>query len=149
MAFGPLLQLSAHLRSNETDMIVLPHSHRHNRPKTRMRALSKIAGAVGKLSRRAGGAAHPPKRKMLRFAVLAVLVLTLCAGDRGLFRLAGLAMDRTSLSSEIGRLEEKRAQLKAEIQRYSGDPETIERVARERLDLIRRGETVYKFPPGE
>ena len=149
MAFREPLQLLEHLRCNKNNMIVLPHSHRHTRPKSRMRALSKVAGAVGKLARRAGGTAQPPKRRAVQIAILAVLVLTLCAGDRGLFRLAGLAMDRMSLSSEIRRLEDRQAQLKDEIRRYSGDSDTIERAARERLDLIRRGETVYKFPPGE
>jgi len=81
-----------------------------------------------------------------RYAILAVMFFTLVPGDRGLYRLVGVLRDRAALRADISALEAKRAALERDLRRVTSDPAVIERLAREQLDMIRRGETVYKFP---
>lgn len=50
-------------------------------------------------------------------------------------------------SVRIKQLEKKNAQLLAERERLKNDPEYLEKVARERMGLIREGEKVYKAVP--
>jgi cell division protein FtsB len=76
-----------------------------------------------------------------------LLLITLLPGDRGLYRLIGLLRDRAALQADIRALEARRRKLEMDVRRFTSDPATIERVAREDLDLVRKGETVYKFPP--
>ena len=107
--------------------------------------------------RRAGSGAHArgwraallarfanPSR--LRWILGAVMAFTILGGDRGLVRLIGLVRDRSALRAEIVRLQARRAALEHDARAFATDAETIEKSAREELDLIRRGETVYKFP---
>ncbi len=47
----------------------------------------------------------------------------------------------------IKQLEKKNTQLLAERERLKNDPEYLEKVARERMGLIREGEKVYKAVP--
>ncbi len=77
----------------------------------------------------------------------AVLLLTLMPGDRGLVRLISLLRDRAALRTEITRLEARTVALQEELRTLTSDSATLERLAREKLDLARRGEVVYKFPP--
>ncbi len=81
--------------------------------------------------------------------VFAVMLFTLMPGDRGLYRLTGLLRDRAALQADIRALRARRMKLEADLRRVSSDPATIERLAREQLDMIRKGETVYKFPSGK
>jgi len=74
------------------------------------------------------------------------MIFTLFVGDRGLFRLIGLLKDRATIRGEVLALEAKEARLKQELTSYTSDPVTIEKLAREQLDMVRKGETVYKFP---
>ena len=49
-----------------------------------------------------------------------------------------LEVERDTLTAE-------NQQLRQEVQALRGDPDTLERLARERLGMSRRGETVYRF----
>ena len=74
------------------------------------------------------------------------MLFTLCAGDRGLFKLINLLKDRATIRREVVALEAREARLKQELINYTSDPVTIEKLAREQLDMAKKGETVYKFP---
>ena len=52
------------------------------------------------------------------------------------------------LEAEIMALEAERARLEAEMHAFEeGDPEYIERLAREKLHLVKPGETIFRFKP--
>jgi cell division protein FtsB len=87
-----------------------------------------------------------PSGRRVALVVAALMLGTLCLGDRGLVKTVTLLRDRAAVRAELVRLETHRTELEAELRRYSSDSATIERVARESLDWVRRGETVYKFP---
>ncbi|MDD3374348.1 MAG: septum formation initiator family protein [Candidatus Omnitrophica bacterium] len=48
---------------------------------------------------------------------------------------------------QIEDLEEKKARLTEELRRLNDDPEYLEKVGREEMGLIRKGETVYRVVP--
>ena len=52
------------------------------------------------------------------------------------------------LEAEIKELEAERARLEEEMRALQeGDPERIERLAREKLHLVKPGETIFRFKP--
>ena len=78
----------------------------------------------------------------------ATLLLGVAAyGNRGLWNLLRLRNERTQLSGEVSRLQSQISDLQAEFHAYRPSGPAVERTAREQLDLIRPGETVYKFGP--
>jgi cell division protein FtsB len=127
---------------------VLPHHRRGNSARSRASILAGATIKVASLAQALLSLGTMPTHRLLRIGVLAVMMLTLCAGERGLIRLVRLKAGCAAIKREIRELRMHRDELKTDLARYTGDPETIERAAREKLDLIRRGETVYKFPPG-
>ncbi len=49
--------------------------------------------------------------------------------------------------ARINELEQENSQLKVEQQLLEENPDYLEKVAREKMGLIRKGEVVYKLPP--
>jgi len=49
--------------------------------------------------------------------------------------------------ARIAELEQEKAKLEEERKRLEGDPDYLERVAREKMGLIREGEVVYQLTP--
>jgi cell division protein FtsB len=129
--------------------VILPRSGPHS--PARGSSLRSRLGRALRLLGPAAGAATPARRRArwLRWAVAGVLAFTLLAGERGLVRLVGLERNRAALKAEIAKLESRRAELELRLAQLASDPATIERLAREELDLARPGETVYKFPGRE
>jgi cell division protein FtsB len=68
-------------------------------------------------------------------------------GDQGLFAYRSLRGEAVSLRDEVGALKIKQQDLGREIRLLRGDPATIERLARERLGLVKAGEIVIQLPP--
>jgi cell division protein FtsB len=87
------------------------------------------------------------RERIFRYAIGALMLFTLCTGDRGLFKLAGLLHDRASIEKEVRDLDARKERLKRDLASCTSDPVTIEKLARESLDMVKKGETVYKFPP--
>lgn len=75
-----------------------------------------------------------------------VLAGALLFGERGLWRVAGMADHQRNLKREIARIEAENAALRNDIAHLKSDPLTIESIARERLGMGRKGEIVYYFP---
>ncbi|MFZ5862449.1 MAG: FtsB family cell division protein [Nitrospirota bacterium] len=73
----------------------------------------------------------------------------LAFGERGLWRVAGMADHQRQLAQDIAAIETRNAALRADITRLRSDPFTIEAIARERLGMGRKGEIVYYFQPPE
>jgi cell division protein FtsB len=60
-----------------------------------------------------------------------------------------LSMKRTQaqITEEIKALQEKNARLKKDIEAVKTDPVTVETLARERLGMVRKDETVFFIVP--
>ena len=57
-----------------------------------------------------------------------------------------LQVENRRLETEVLRLEALEKQYKGEIEALKTDPTYVERVAREKLNLVKPNETVFQFP---
>lgn len=80
-------------------------------------------------------------------AIGVIIFIFLLSGPRGLIRLVELKMQQAGLNHEIEGLKEENTRLQQEIDKLIHDPATIEKEAREKLGLVRKGEVIYKFIP--
>jgi cell division protein FtsB len=53
------------------------------------------------------------------------------------------------IQQDIQNLSKENEKIETRIRALRSDPETIERIARERLGLVRPGEVIYQFEPGD
>jgi cell division protein FtsB len=90
------------------------------------------------------GAPRPFLLFLLIFGVGIVTISLL--GDQGLLAYHGLRREESALRAEIERLERQEGDLASRIQALRGDPQYIEMLARQRLGLVKPGETVFQLP---
>jgi cell division protein FtsB len=72
------------------------------------------------------------------FAVVAV------CGDHGLVHLLRLRHEQRELEHVTFRLQQRNEQLRQRIRRLQSDDTYIEKLARERLGLVKKGEIIYR-----
>ena len=70
-------------------------------------------------------------------------------GDRGLLDTMRAQREYAALAGRVERLREENARMREQTQRLREDPKTIESAAREQLDLIHPGETVFIIADGD
>jgi cell division protein FtsB len=68
-------------------------------------------------------------------------------GGQSLARVWQMKHEVESLEREIAGLRVETAELSAAVARLRSDPDSIEKVAREALGLVKPGERVLKLPP--
>ncbi len=73
---------------------------------------------------------------MLLFAVL---------GGRGIMQIYQLKEERNRIQESNARLQEENRKLAEKINRLRTNKEEVEKVAREELGLVKKGEIVYQF----
>ena len=85
--------------------------------------------------------------------VLAVWAYVLLAGDSGWLNLRRERQQLEGLQSEVARLQAQNDSLRLVLERMANDPDFLEKVAREKLGMIRSGEHLYRIrgsaPQGE
>jgi len=70
-------------------------------------------------------------------------------GDYGLYELNRMSMELETLKAENARLEKENIALYRTVNRLKDDPEYIEHIARQELQMIGKDEIVFKFRPDE
>lgn len=91
------------------------------------------------------------RRRMVKVAQIAGvggcvwLVLALLFGEMGLPRYLAMRSHAVQLERDLSALRKENASLRKDIARLQYDPTMIERLARERLGYVRKGETVYQL----
>ena len=76
---------------------------------------------------------------------IAFIILIFVPGPRGTWNLYQSGRDKQILEQEINNLELKKAELDSERTLLLNDPEYIEKVAREKYNMKKEGEKVYKI----
>jgi len=77
--------------------------------------------------------------------LVAVLILiALVIGDHGVYRLIKLRQERSAIQNRITELRARQAELKLEENHLESDIEYIEKLAREKYRMARKGERVFK-----
>jgi cell division protein FtsB len=87
-------------------------------------------------------------RVLLQLASLLVgsyLLFSLLFGNLGLLRYYKMHQLYNQTQQEVEALEREHARLRQEVEDLKTDPQTIERIARERLGMAREGEIVIQF----
>lgn len=89
-----------------------------------------------------------PKSRGRRFLVGALGLAAAWAvfgGQQGIFALLVSQREKASLRTEIEDLKKQNVDLENRVDLLQHHPEAYERTARERLLLMRPGETIYRF----
>jgi cell division protein FtsB len=82
------------------------------------------------------------KKGLLPLIIFALLTL---AFVKGAFTFVNLRVQRENLKSEIEKLKKDNLKLGAQISNVANDEEYVEKVAREQLNFVKEGETVFVF----
>ena len=90
---------------------------------------------------------HPRARgrRLLAAGVGLALAWALFGGQQGLFALVMSQREKAHLRAEIEDLRAGNGDLEKRIALLQGHPEAYERTAREKLLLMRPGDTIYRF----
>ncbi len=94
-----------------------------------------------------GPAARKTAMVLVGLAVVSAAVSAL--SEDGLSRVAALEAEVARIRRLNAELQAENARLALRIEALRHDDETIERVAREELGLVRPGEVVFRFVPAE
>ena len=81
------------------------------------------------------------------FLVAITLLIIFIFGDHGLFQLYTLKAERKKVQKQITELRKNREALLVEKNRLENDLEYIEKLARERFRMAKKGEKVFKVVP--
>ncbi len=88
------------------------------------------------------------RKKYLLYGLIfgsALLVFMIFAG-RGLMQIDQLKEERERAKVATGRLQEENKKISQQIEKMKKNtPEEVERIAREELGLVKKGEIMYKF----
>ncbi|MDL1892753.1 septum formation initiator family protein [Sphingobacteriales bacterium CHB3] len=84
------------------------------------------------------------KRFMVRFIIGSAIALYALVGSHGILQRIRLQNQKAELVAKIQAAEEETKRLQSEAKALEGDPQAVEKVAREKYGMIREGETVYK-----
>ncbi len=85
---------------------------------------------------------------LLMFVAMGLLVDAVF-GDRGLLDTMRAEREYAAVAARVERLRLENAALREQAERLRSDPKTIEAAAREQLDLIHPGETVFIISDGD
>ena len=73
------------------------------------------------------------------------LALNFIFGDKGYLRMKDLRAEKIKITNEIESIKKENQKLTLELAAARSDPFWVEKAAREELDLVKKGEIVYKF----
>lgn len=92
-------------------------------------------------------AEHPraKRRRLLAAGVGLALLWALFGGQQGLFALVSSQREKGQLRQEIEQLRDDNTRLQGQLASVGRHPELYEKVAREKLMLMRPGEILYRF----
>lgn len=92
------------------------------------------------------------QRRWLIFGILlfmnGYLFLSFFFGGMGFFKAINMRKNHAAVQEDIRSLKRENIQLSQRIEGLKNDPLYIERLARDRLGLVKEGELVYEFFPG-
>ena len=89
----------------------------------------------------------PSSKKYLLYlaSLIAVLFFFTIFGGRGLVQIYHLKKEREKIEYSNARLRAENQKLPAQIERMKHSKDEVEKVAREELGLVKKGEVVYQF----
>ena len=90
------------------------------------------------------------QKKLVRFVlifIVFILLIIFVFGDHGLFQLYRLKKERLLIRDHISQLRREREELKKEKNMLENNLDYIEKLAREKFRMAKKGEKVFKVIP--
>jgi cell division protein FtsB len=85
------------------------------------------------------------RTKVIFFAAVAILLYFVFFGDNSIFNIIQSHRELQRVSAEVDRMHKTIDSLQKEIHRLRTDTAYIEKIAREKLGMAKKDETIYKF----
>lgn len=82
---------------------------------------------------------------LLSLLIVGAVVALFVAGPRNIFQYYRSKQDKSRLQREIKELKLKKARLDSELTLLAKDPDYLEKLAREKYNMKKKGEKVYKI----
>ena len=92
---------------------------------------------------------HSHLKRWLGMVVVVALLFFMAVNQHGLLRLWRLQREQVRLEVEIALLRERSNELRQVRTRQDNDMQYIERLARERYRMVKKGEKVFRVIPSE
>jgi len=86
------------------------------------------------------------EKKRLILSALAIAALLVAVFLPGFSELQKLREENEQLGKRIVLLEEHNEELKVDLQKMRQDPDYVEKKAREKLGIVKKGEVIYRGP---
>ncbi|MGE5345503.1 MAG: FtsB family cell division protein [Acidithiobacillales bacterium] len=93
-------------------------------------------------------AVKPASYFLLSLVFSALLLALFFVGDRGFLQIRRQRTQLRSAQDEVAKLDAENRKLEAEVAALKNDPHALEKIAREKLGLVRPGEVVVVLPEG-
>ncbi len=87
----------------------------------------------------------PTKYLLCLGALVAAMVFFTLFGGRGLLQIYHLKEERDRIHLSNARLRDENEKLLQQVQRLRHNKEEVEKIAREELGLVKKGEIIYQF----
>ena len=104
--------------------------------------------AVGPAARPERPHVHPLSYVGFSLVLSVFLFVFFLAGDRGFLQVRKQRAQAGGLQAEVTAINERNEALEREIARLTEDPTSVEKIAREDLQLVAPGDVVLVLPPG-
>jgi len=92
---------------------------------------------------------HYQRVIFLTLAFFALVIIVAIFHENGILTVHKLERELNEFESNNKNLNQKNEKIRFEIERLKSDPSSIEILAREKLNMVRPGETVYQIVPLE
>ncbi len=93
-------------------------------------------------------AVKPASYFLLSLVFSALLFALFFVGDRGFLQIRRQRTQLRATQDQVAKLDAENRKLEAEVAALKNDPRTLEKIAREKLGLVRPGEVVVVLPDG-
>ena len=93
-------------------------------------------------------AVKPASVFLLSLVFSALLFSLFFVGDRGLLQVRRQRIELRAAQEEVARIDAENRKLEAEVAALKSDPRALEKIAREKLQLVKPGEVVVILPDG-
>jgi len=93
-------------------------------------------------------AVKPASYFLLSLVFSALLFSLFFVGDRGFLQVRRQRAELRAAQEEVARIDAENRKLETEVAALKSDPRALEKIARERLQLVKPGEVVVVLPDG-
>jgi len=104
---------------------------------------------IAKRARREGGRAKAFLWWLIGICTALIFIMVFVLSDHGLYQLWKLKQEQHAIEAHIKSLESKNAELIVERDKLRDDMEYIEKLAREKYRMAKKGEKVFRVIPRE